>query len=58
MQGRCEGFCTSVTSRWREIRACNDNGCGESKRQNSHESLLDLTFLLAATDLRHQFTDT
>jgi hypothetical protein len=39
-----------VIRRWREIRACNDNVCGESKSQNSHESLLDLTFLLAATD--------
>jgi hypothetical protein len=37
-------------SRWREIRACNDNTCGESKGQNSHRSLLDLTCLIAATD--------
>jgi hypothetical protein len=37
-------------SRWREILARNDNTCGESKSQNSHESLLDLTFLIAATD--------
>jgi len=29
---------------------CNDNTCGESKGQNSHESLLDLIFLIAATD--------
>ena len=36
--------------RWREILARNDNTCGDSKRQNSHESLLDLTFLIAATD--------
>jgi len=36
--------------RWREILARNDNTCGESKSQNSHESLLDLTFLIAATD--------
>src|SRR5436853_4905965 len=34
---------------WREIRACNGNVCGEPKRQNSHESLLDLTCLVAAT---------
>jgi hypothetical protein len=39
-----------LSSRWREIRACNDNVCGESKSQNFHESLLDLTFLIAATD--------
>jgi hypothetical protein len=37
-------------SRWREIRACNDNACGELKSQNSHDSLLDLPFLIAATD--------
>ena len=37
-------------SRWREIRARNDNACGESKSQNSHDSPLDLTFLIAATD--------
>jgi len=36
--------------RWREMRACNDNTCGESKGQNSHDSLLDLTFLIVATD--------
>jgi putative ABC transport system substrate-binding protein len=29
-----------LTSRWREMRACNDNACGEPKRQHSHESLL------------------
>ena len=39
-----------LNSRWREIRACNDNTYGESKGQNSHESLLDLTCLIAATD--------
>jgi hypothetical protein len=38
-----------VLSRWHEIRACNDNVCGESKSQNSPESLLALTFLSAAT---------
>src|SRR4029450_9117400 len=27
-------------SRWREIRACNDNACKESKSQNSYDSLL------------------
>ena len=45
-------FCDSnvVTSRWREIRACNYNACGESKRQNSHDSLLNLTFWTTATD--------
>ena len=32
-----------IIRRWRETRACNDNTCGESKGQNSHESLLDLT---------------
>jgi len=37
-------------SRWREIRACNDNTSGESKGQNYHDSLSDLTFLIAATD--------
>ena len=41
---------TWLHSRWREIRARNDNACGESKSQNSHESLLDLTFLIAVTD--------
>jgi hypothetical protein len=41
-----------INSRWREIRVCNDNACGESKSQNSPESLLDLTFLIAATDLK------
>jgi len=39
-----------LVSRWREIRACNDHAYGESKSQNSHDSLLDLTFLIAATD--------
>jgi len=39
-----------LVSCWREIRACNDNACGESKSQNSHDSLLDLTCLIAATD--------
>jgi hypothetical protein len=39
-----------VISRWREMRACNDNVCGESKSQNTHDSLLDLIFLIAATD--------
>jgi len=39
-----------LNSRWREIRACNHNVCGEAKSQNSHDSLLDLTFLIAATD--------
>jgi hypothetical protein len=32
------------------MRACNDNICGEAKGQNSHDSLLDLTFLIVATD--------
>ena len=41
---------TWLHSRWREIRARNDNACGESKSQNSHESLLDLTCLIAVTD--------
>jgi hypothetical protein len=39
-----------IISRWREIGACNDNAYGESKSQNSHDSLLDLTFVIAATD--------
>ena len=39
-----------LDSRWREIRACNDNACGESTSKNSHDSLLDLTFLIVATD--------
>jgi hypothetical protein len=39
-----------LVCRWREIRACNDNACGESKSQNFHESFLNLTFLIAATD--------
>ena len=33
-----------------EILARNDKTCGDSKSQNSHESLLDLPFLSAATD--------
>jgi Resolvase, N terminal domain len=37
-------------SRWREIRACNGNACGESKGQNVHDSLLDPTFLIVATN--------
>ena len=43
-----------LVSRWREIRACNDHAYGESKSQNSHDSLLDLTFLIAATDPKEQ----
>jgi len=43
-------FQEGILSRWREIRACNDNVYGESKGQNSHDSLLDLTFLIIATD--------
>jgi hypothetical protein len=39
----------AVVSPWREIQVCNDNFGGESKSQNFHESLLDLTFLIAAT---------
>jgi hypothetical protein len=39
-----------LNSRWREMRVCNDNVCGESKSRNSHESRLDLTCLTAATD--------
>ena len=42
-------LCAAIACRWREIRACNDNVCGESKSQNSPESLLALTFLSAAT---------
>src|SRR5262245_66203754 len=33
----------SVASRWREMRACTDNACGESKSQNSHESLRSIS---------------
>jgi hypothetical protein len=44
------GVSILLTSRWREIRASNANACEESKCQNFHESLLDLTFLIAATD--------
>ena len=47
-----------VTRRWRDMRACNDNACGASKSHNSHESLLDLTCLVAATDPKHPCTDT
>jgi hypothetical protein len=39
-----------LNSRWREIRACNGNACGASKGQNFHDSLLDLRFLIVATD--------
>jgi len=35
--------------RWREMRACHGNVCEESKRQNFHESFLDLAFLIDAT---------
>jgi hypothetical protein len=35
------GQVQAFISRWREIRACNDNACGESKGQNYHDSLLD-----------------
>ena len=31
-------------------RRCNDNTCEESKNQNFHDSLWDLTFLTAAPD--------
>ena len=41
-----------ISSRWREIQACNDNACGESKGQNFHDSLLDPTFLIVATNLK------
>jgi hypothetical protein len=47
-----------LNSRWREIRACNDNACGESKDQNFHDSLLNPTSWLLLLTLRHQFTDT
>jgi hypothetical protein len=40
----------AVISRWREMRACNNNTCGESKGQNSHDSLLALPFLIVAID--------
>jgi hypothetical protein len=40
---------SAENSRWREIWVCNANTCGESKSQNSHKSLLDLTCLIAAT---------
>jgi len=40
----------NLVSRWREMQACNDTTYGESKSQNPHESLLDLTCLIAATD--------
>jgi hypothetical protein len=39
----------SLSSRWRETQACHDNTCGESKGHNSHNSLLHLTCLIAAT---------
>jgi hypothetical protein len=39
-----------LDSRWREIRARNDNTCGESRGQNSHDSLLDRTFLIVVTN--------
>ena len=51
-------FVVHLSSRWREMRAYNDNACGESKSQNSYDSLLDLTFLSLLLTLRHQFTDT
>ena len=49
-RGLCEHLLDHQSSRWREILACNDNTYRESKGQNSHDSLLDLTFLTAATD--------
>ena len=48
-----EGDCTIeqlIISRWREIRACNSNTYGESKGQNFHDNLMDLTCLSAAID--------
>ena len=47
---RCRSVAVGLIRRWREIRACTDNAWGESKGQNSHESLLDLTFWVTATD--------
>ena len=41
---------SDIVGRWREMQACNDTTYGESKSQNFHDSLLDLTFLIAATD--------
>ena len=37
------------SSRWREMRACNDHACGASTGHNSHDRLWDLTVLIAAT---------
>ena len=48
--GPRHGFHQCGISRWREIRTCNDNACGESEDQNSPDSFLDCTFLIAATD--------
>src|SRR4029077_9270439 len=42
-------LCETIISCWREMRACNDNTCGESQSQNFHDRLLDLTCLIAAT---------
>ena len=49
-------LCPQVT-RWGKLIIQRKNSpsgraCGESKRQNSHASLLDLTCLIAATDLK------
>src|SRR5262245_27536420 len=46
---KCVGL-RGLFCRWRKIRACNDNAWGASKSQNSHDNLLALTFLIAATD--------
>ena len=35
-------------SRWRAMRACTDNACGESTGHNSHERLLDLIISIFA----------
>ena len=40
------------------MRARNDNACGESKGQNFHDSLSDLTFLIAATAPKAPIYDT
>ena len=48
----------TLDSRWRAMRACNDNAYGESKSQNSMIISWILHFRSLLTALRCQFTDT
>ena len=59
----CELVYSSYYFKWPKvadavIEACNDNTYGESKGQNSHESLLGSHSSSLLLTLRNQFTDT